>query len=257
MRNSPHSETIFNTSHINIAMDMAIENSGAIVHFLLPGIQVANLEPSCNPLTINLPDGTQLKSTHTCEINLPWLQKAASIAHIVPGMSHISLVLIKVLTDAGCKVVYDKDECRVYYNENIVWDGGKEPTTGLWVLPINPIKQKIQPRRHIDNITMLHDSTKNHMAANAYTLTSKESLIKYLHQCLFSPTKRTLVKSIDNKPLTTWPGLTAASVPKHLPESSPATHKGHMKRQSKGLRSTATIADSKSHKEKTRRRWNR
>ena len=183
---------------------------------------------------------------------MPWLTKRARISLIVPGMSHTLLVSTKVLTYAGCKVVYDKDECRVYYNENIVWDGGKEPTTGLWVLPINPIKQKIQPRRHIDNITMLHDSTKNHMAANAYTLTSKESLINYLHQCLFSTKKRTLLKAIENKQLSTWPGLTALAVQKPLPESSPATDKVHMKRQQKGVCSTTTIPDSKSHKAKVK-----
>ena len=63
------SETMLNTLHINIAMDMAIADAGAIGHFLLPGKQVTNLKPSRKPLTINLLDGTQLQSTHTCEMN--------------------------------------------------------------------------------------------------------------------------------------------------------------------------------------------
>ena len=174
------------------------------------------MKPSNKPLTINLLDGTQLQSTHTCEINVPWPPKAARISHIVTGMAHLSLVYIKVLTDAGCKVVYDKDDCRFYFNRNILWDGGKEPTTGLWFLPINPIERNIKPRRHLDNSTVLHDSTKHHMAARAYTVTSKESLIKYLHQFLFRPTKMAFVKSIENKQLATCPGLTAVAVQKHL-----------------------------------------
>jgi hypothetical protein len=69
-------------------------------------------------------------------------------------------------------------------------------------------------------------------------MTSKEALIKYLHQCLFSPTKRTLLHAIENKQLTTWPGLTTRAVQKYLPDSAPATDKGHMKRQKQGIRST-------------------
>ena len=79
------------------------------------------------------------------------------------------------------------------------------------------------------------------MAANAYAMTSKELLIRYLHQCLFSPTKKTLVKAIENNQLTTWPGLTADAVRKHLPDLALATDKGHMKRHQKDLRSTTNI----------------
>ena len=116
---------MLNTSHIKIARGVAIANSGAKGHFLLPGTQVKKLKPRDKPLTTNLPVGTQLQSTHTCDINVPWLPNAARIALIVPIMVHTFLVSIKVLTDAGFKVVYDKDDCRVYFNRNIVWAGGK------------------------------------------------------------------------------------------------------------------------------------
>ena len=79
---------------------------------------------------------------------------------------------------------------------------------------------------------------------------SKESLIRYLHQCLFSPTKKTLVKAIDNNKLTTWPGLTSDAVCKHLPESSSATDKSHMKCQCKGICSTTKIPPTKTQKER-------
>ena len=98
--------------------------------------------------------------------------------------------------DAGCKVIYDKDDCRFYFNKNIVCDGGKEPTTRIWLLPINPIDRNVQPRINLEDSTMMRESTKHHMVASAYTITSKKSLIKYLHQCLFRPTKITLVKAI-------------------------------------------------------------
>ena len=69
-------------------------------------------------------------------------------------------------------------------------------------------------------------------------MSSKEEVIKFLHQCLFCPPKSTLLKAIRNNQLATWPGLTAEAVKKYLPESCPATDKGHMKRQQKAIRST-------------------
>ena len=102
---------MFNASNIKIVVDMAVEDSRATGHFVLPGKKVFDMKISEKSLTINLPDGTQLKSTHTCEIDVPWLPKESRRVHIVPGMAHSSLILIKVLTDAECKVVYDRHEC--------------------------------------------------------------------------------------------------------------------------------------------------
>ena len=81
-------------------------------------------------------------------------------------------------------------------------------------------------------------------------MTSKEALIRYLQQCLFSPTKKTLVKAIENNQLTTWPSLTADAVHKHIPDLAPATDKGHMKRQRKGISLTTKIPPTKTKKER-------
>ena len=69
-------------------------------------------------------------------------------------------------------------------------------------------------------------------------MTSKASLVQYLHQAAFSPPKATLLKAVHNNQFVTWPGLTVKAVQKYLPDSSPATDKGHMKRQKQGIRST-------------------
>ena len=69
-------------------------------------------------------------------------------------------------------------------------------------------------------------------------MTSKRDLVTYLHQCLFSPPKRTLLKAIHNNQLVTWPGLTTKAVNKYLDDNSPATDKGHMKKLRQGLLST-------------------
>ena len=97
--------------------------------------------------------------------------------------------------------------------------------TKLWVFPLDQRKPSSTPT-----------NTFNHQANSAYTMTNKESLIKFLHQCLFCPPKRTLMHALRNNHFPTWPGLTTQAVHKYL-EDAPATAKGHMKRVRQGLRS--------------------
>ena len=121
---------------MNIAKNMAVADAGATGHFVLPGTPVKNVKVARHPLKINLPDGDCLTSTHTCTLDILWLPNDAKEAHIVPGLAHASLMSIKILRDAGCKVTYDDDECRVYYNNKVVWLGKREPQTGLLILPL-------------------------------------------------------------------------------------------------------------------------
>jgi hypothetical protein len=219
---------LFDVSGIKIAVDHTIADAGATSHFLLPGAPVSDIKKATTPLTIHLPDGTTIQSTNTYLLRRPDLPRAARVAHIVPGLSHSSLISIKVLCDAGCKITYDGDHCDVAYRNKTIWTGVREPSTGLWVLPLNP-----------DATRKLTTSTTppRQMANNVYQMTLKEALVRFLHQCLFLPPKQTLIKALDNGQLPTWP-LTKEAVVKHLPDHSPATDKGSMKRQRQGLRST-------------------
>ena len=68
---------------------------------------------------------------------------------------------------------------------------------------------------------------------------SKQALIQYLHQCLFSPPKTTLVQALEHNYFPTWPGFTATAVKRYLTDTAPSTDKGHMQRQRQDLRSTS------------------
>ena len=110
-------------SSIKIAVDMAVADSVATGNFILPVTKVSNMKISKKPLTINLPDGTQLKLMHACEINVPRLPKESRQAHGVPCRAHTSLIPMKILTDAGCNVVYDAQKSRVYFREKLFGQG--------------------------------------------------------------------------------------------------------------------------------------
>jgi hypothetical protein len=132
LTSSPLAEALFHASHLNIAHDHAIADAGATGHFVLPGTPVSHITEAKTPIVINLPDGKQIKSTHTCKLDVPLLPNKARDAHIVPELAYASLVSIKTLCDAGCTVDYNNNACNVYFQEKLVWTGPREPTTGLW-----------------------------------------------------------------------------------------------------------------------------
>ncbi|MCP4098314.1 MAG: hypothetical protein GY748_18945 [Planctomycetaceae bacterium] len=228
-KKSKKSQFAFNIGDINIKKHHGIADAGATGHFLLPQAPVKNICPTTAPLEIALPDGKTIKSTHTCDLDIPSLPPKARRAHIVPGLKHASLISIKMLCDAGCHVEYNANKCDVIFENKKVWVGERDKSTGLWVLPLKtslPSSKNCSP----ENL--------QNFAATTRHITKKQDLIIFLHQCLFCPPKHTLLRAIKNNQLPTWPGLTYDAVTKYLPDSCPATDKGHMRRQRQGIQST-------------------
>ena len=70
----------------------AISDSGATGHFLVAGAPVVNKNITTNPIKITLPNGKTIQSTHTCNLDIPWLPAHMTEAHIVPELAHASLI---------------------------------------------------------------------------------------------------------------------------------------------------------------------
>ena len=49
----------------------AFADTGATAIFVMEDVPVNNKRRAIKPLTINLPDGTRVKSTHECDITIP------------------------------------------------------------------------------------------------------------------------------------------------------------------------------------------
>ena len=88
-----------------------------------------------NPITISLPEGSKVSSTHICDINIPGLSTVLT-GYNVPGITMASLMGIRLTSKAGCKVVFDKEKCKVFYENKNILRGYKDLTTDLWTLPI-------------------------------------------------------------------------------------------------------------------------
>ena len=91
---------------LTIATKLAITDTGTASIFVMEGVNIHNKQPAKKPLTINLLDGRQVKSTHVCDINIPGLPTTL-IGHIVPKLVVALLFGICVLCKAGCTVVFN------------------------------------------------------------------------------------------------------------------------------------------------------
>jgi hypothetical protein len=217
---------------------MGISDSGATGHFLQADAPVTNKRIAIHPIKITLPDGNKIESSHTCNLDIPWLPHETTAGHIVPKLTHTSLLATRQFCDNGCEVTFTKNMCKVTSQGKTVLQGPRDPHTKLWHLPINPTatREKIRPNRPATNNIA-------HIAMNAYTMPTKQQAIKYMHQTLFCPPIHTLITAIENEQLRTFPHLTVENVRKHL-EPSSATAKGRIRMNKKGIRSTRKPRDS-------------
>jgi len=162
---------MLNTTSIQRAIEWAISDSGATGHFIVEGAPIVNRKIAQFPIAIKLPDGKIIKSTHTGNLDIPWLPTTMTECHVVPGLAHSSLISTRKFCDAGCKVSFDEDECRVYFKGKLVLTGDRDPVTTLWRLPLNPSspQNSHETHAHLD-LSMTAQQSAQHSAHNVYTL---------------------------------------------------------------------------------------
>ena len=156
-------------------------DTGATAIFIMEGTPVENRRVATKPLTINLPDGSKIKSSHCCDVTIPGLPVILT-GHIVPSLSIASLIGVRVLCNAGCKVTFYNDHCDIIYNDNIILQGHKDPATDLWTIPISPGKQTPTYASEPDKT-----ETVQQVANFAHSITTRANKVKFAHQSLCNP----------------------------------------------------------------------
>ena len=81
-------------------------DSGTTEHFMAVQAQVKNTVPTTNKINAIITDGTNMQSTHECEIDWPKLPLNARQAHIIPKLAQQSLLSVVKLCAAGCKGIF-------------------------------------------------------------------------------------------------------------------------------------------------------
>lgn len=73
-------------------------------------------------VTVTLPDGNKIKSTHQGMLNIDSLSEKAKVVHLFPEI-HTSLLSIGQLCDADCKVNFDKNNVNILKDHKTILTG--------------------------------------------------------------------------------------------------------------------------------------
>jgi hypothetical protein len=112
--------------------ETAIVDSGCTGHFLLVNAPCLNKVKSQNPLTVRLPNGATMESSHTAALNIPKLNAAASIAHVSPGMANHSLLSVGQLCKEGYTVTFKNVLVTICDSQEFqILSGARDLDTGL------------------------------------------------------------------------------------------------------------------------------
>jgi hypothetical protein len=178
---------------------------------------------SRTPLTVRLPNGATMESSHTAELDIPELNAAASKEHVFPGMANHSLLSVGQLCDEGYIVTFKRATVTICDPDNSqILSGPRYSNTGLWRI----------------NLKHTNSHIPEPIANNVYELRNTGALVHYLHKSLFSTTKSAMLQAVKDGHLITWPGLTEDAINKHL-KLTPATAMGHMNQWRQNIRSTS------------------
>jgi hypothetical protein len=200
--------------------DTAILDSGCNINFLSAAAPCSDKQAVHVPLNVNMPNGTTIKSSHTCNLLLTDFPPQARQAHILPGLVHNSLISVGQLCDNGCSVTFTQDQVTVSKNEKCVMYGSRDPKSRLW-------RVDLKKRFETNQVQCNH----------AHDNSNQKYLINYLHAACFSPVKSTWITAMKNGNFTSWPGLTEHAVEKHLSKSTSST-KGRLNQQMQNERTT-------------------
>ena len=227
-----------NSSHLPTkTCTIAKGDSGASNHyFALRDVDVLdNIKPS-NGTNVILPNSKHITSILSGSIPFTTtLSSAATETEVFPHLNH-NLISLGQLCDDGCTITLDKHNLTATKNDKLIMKGTRSVSgDGLWDIPIPT---------QVPTSTPTHLPSPNDKSINVIIRKDKTKvdLIQYLHAACFSPAPDTFIKAIKNNQFTTWPGLTANLVKKHLPPCV-FTAKGHLKLEQQGLQSTKNIIE--------------
>jgi hypothetical protein len=168
--------------------DTEILDSRCTSNFLSETAPCASKQSAHIPLSINMPNGTSIQSSHTCDLLLTDLPPQARKAHVFPGLVHNSFTSVTQLCDNGCDITFNKETVSVMNNGKCVMTGACDIQSGLW--PVNLRHAKTAKKSTCDNAHDTHN---------------QKELINYLHAACFSPIKSAWIAAITNGNFTSWP----------------------------------------------------
>ena len=228
---------------------------------LLKGVYKHNDD---NKITVTLPNGNKITSTHIGYLNIKNLSKIARKVHLFPNLKG-SLLSFGQICDDNCQVVLDNISAKVLKNNAIILTGTRSSSNGLWYMNLND--NNISPSIKINdqNIntvisknsdTILPSSTNmsETVSSRSVNFTSSKHFIPkiisksiknmyaYFHAAMGCPPLTSFINALKRKYII-FPNIIHKNVNKYLSDI-PETSKGHMKRINSNIDSTKIISQN-------------
>jgi hypothetical protein len=122
-----------------------------------------------------------MESTHTSALDIPALNKAASIVHVLPVIVNHSLLSVGKLCNEGYTATCRIESVTIYNLQGIqILRGARDLDTGIWRISLGK----------------KHQQTQQEVTKNIYELHNTGALVNYLHKSMFSPTKSALLQAV-------------------------------------------------------------
>ena len=131
-------KNIINHIHCNtIGKSLDIADSGFTSHFLCDASNFENVQPaSANAITSTIPNGEQIRSTHTATLKWPHLPPSAQTCHIFPALKNKILLSIGKFCDTGLNSAFTKSHLYIYDRSTIFLQGKIQPGNGMWYVDL-------------------------------------------------------------------------------------------------------------------------
>ena len=211
-----------------------VADTGATGHFITIHAPSFNQRPAKPSISVTLPDGSTIDSTHTAFLNIPQLPPSA--CHIFPTLASGSLISIGTLCDHGCIATFTADTVTISLNNDIILTGTRSGPTSLWHLHLPSPTTPTCCNLTINDAPTNTNAT-THSANSVIPQHTIADRIAFYHATMFSPSLSTWCQAINNNHMATWPDLTSAQVRRYPPQSL-ALVKGHLDQTRANQRST-------------------
>jgi hypothetical protein len=196
-----------------------IIDSGSTGHYFATGAPLHNVQPTKDPLPVRVANQDYMHSTHTAELPIASLPKAAKQAHIFPALGNTSLLSVPQLCDTDCVATFTKNKCTITFEGQEIITGTRNPgTDGLWT-------------------TVLPTQSEPQAFPAIHNQATPANLVVFAHAALFSPALSTLDMALSKGFLPPFTGLSRETLRKYPPHSE-ATVMGHLDNKRKNIQST-------------------
>jgi hypothetical protein len=102
-------QNMHHTNALTISPALAVADTSATSFFLTKGASSSNKQIATNPISVTLPEGHTIMSTHVCDVKIPGLPTVLT-GHILPDMTTATLFGFRILCKVGCTAIFDDDK---------------------------------------------------------------------------------------------------------------------------------------------------